>query len=82
MKAALAAAKPTPKVAAQTTQGSVVAVITYLIITAYGSHLSPDVIAALPAVIGIAWGFAAGWLRKENISVPQSEEPPTPVKPL
>ena len=68
--------KPVPKVASQTTQGTVTGLITYLIVTAYGKQLPPDVAAALPALIGIAWGFAAGWLKRENIGVPPPPLPP------
>jgi Na+/proline symporter len=71
VKTRLTAMKPTAKVAAQTTSGSVTGLITWLLVTTYfKSGLPVGVEAALPGIVAIVWGFGAGWLKKENIVIP------------
>lgn len=71
IKTTLGDLKPVPKVAAQTTQGTMTGLVTWLLVTGFWKNgLPPDVATALPAVVGIVWGFVAGWMKKENIVIP------------
>jgi len=71
VKTALKSATPTPKVAAQTTVGVITGLITWLLVTTYWkTGLPVQVAVALPGLVTWGVGFAAGWLKKENINVP------------
>lgn len=69
-KAKIQTMKPTAKVTTQATSGTVTGVITWLLVTTYfKSGLPPGLEAALPGIAAVVWGFAAGWLKKENIDI-------------
>lgn len=71
VKTALKSAAPTPKVAAQTTVGVITGLITWLLVTTYWkTGLPVQVAVALPGLVTWGVGFAAGWLKKENVTVP------------
>lgn len=71
VKTALKSAAPTPKVAAQTTVGVITGLITWLLVTTYWkTGLPVQVAVALPGLVTWLVGFGAGWLKKENITVP------------
>lgn len=74
VKTALKSAAPTPKVAAQTSVGVITGLITWLLVTTYWkTGLPVQVAVALPGLVTWGVGFAAGWLKKENIVVPPLE---------
>jgi hypothetical protein len=74
VKTALKSATPTPKVAAQTSAATITGLITWLLVTTYWkSGLPVDLAVALPTIVSVVWGFASGWLKKENIVIPPIE---------
>ena len=81
VKTALKSAQPTPKVAAQTTAATITGLITWLLVTTYWkSGLPIDVAVALPTIVAVVWGFASGWLKKENIVIPPLAAPTPAVR--
>ena len=63
--------RPTAKVTTQTTTGTVLGFVTWLLVTAYWHKgLPADLSTALPVIIGVVSGFVGGWLKREHIVIP------------